>query len=74
MIYIPLWWGVDMVGVCVLSYNKESHTYKSLIFLSKESSFPFIEEEVDYEKTPGKEVIDELRLGTPDFGFRQNVK
>lgn len=57
MIYIPLWWGDDTVGGCVLNYNKESHTYKSLIFLSKDSSFPFIEEEEDYEKTPGKEVM-----------------
>lgn len=54
MIYIPLWWGDDMVGGCVLNYNKESHTYKSLVFLSKDSSFPFVEEEEDYEKYLGK--------------------
>ena len=54
MIYIPLWWGDDMGGGCVLNYNKESHTYKSLVFLSKDSSFPFVEEEEDYEKYLGK--------------------
>lgn len=50
MIYIPLWWGVDMVGGCVLNFNQESHTYKSPHLSQQRLFLSLHREEEDYEK------------------------